>query len=407
MKLVATLAALWCACAPAVAQTQEAPPETRAAALERARALREQSLAAPTRKPLERALIYVEENRVIERLNPPEGFYPALGGVTLGSSWGVGAGYRRRPARGRVVIDTGLTYTFRAYKLARASVTLPRTMGSPIDLRAGVRWYDYTQEDFFGVGPSSLSSDRVSFGLRGVDTSVGAEGRPLGWLVLGGNVGLQTFDTRRGTDSRFPSIEERFDDTTAPGLDRPPDLRYVQGVAGVDTRDQRGNPRGGGLYRFAMGMYRGSQSGAYDFNRIDVTAMQVFPIFDKKRTIAVNVLASKVDPVSGARVPFFLMPTVGGQRSIRGLQDFRYRDAAVLSANAEYRWEAFSGLDLALFADAGQAGPSWTALSIPDYSTAWGLGFRFNTNRRVFLRIDAALGGNSGRRVWIRMAPVF
>ncbi|MGD9906136.1 MAG: BamA/TamA family outer membrane protein [Vicinamibacterales bacterium] len=407
MKLFVAAVVLCCASGPAIAGAQAVEPSTRAEALAQARAQREQHLEPPSRPAIERAMIFVEEHRIIERLNPPEGLYPALGGVTLGSSWGIGAGYRRRPARGRVVLDTGLTYTLRAYKLARASVTLPRAMGSPLDLRAGVRWYDYTQEDFFGIGPASLAEDRISFGLRGVDVSFGAEGRPLPWLVVGGSAGLQTFDVRGGTDPRFPSIEERFDDTTAPGLDRTPDLRFAQAVAGVDTRDQRGNPRGGGLYRAAFGLYRGTQSSDFDFNRIDLNAMQVFPIFDKKRTFAVNVVASKVDPIGEARVPFFLMPTVGGQRSVRGQRDFRFRDAAIVSASAEYRWEAFSGLDLALFADAGQAAPSWTAVTPRAFSTAWGLGFRFNTNRRVFLRIDTALGGNGGRRVWIRMGPVY
>jgi hypothetical protein len=35
------------------------------------------------------------------------------------------------------------------------------------------------------------------------------------------------------------------------------------------------------------------------------------------------------------------------------------------------------------------------------------VGFRFNTNRRVFFRVDVATGGGEGTRIWIRTGPVF
>ena len=153
-------------------------------------------------------------------------------------------------------------------------------------------------------------------------------------------------------------------------------------------------------------MFRDRDSRNYDFNRIDVTAMHVIPIFDKKRGIALHAVASRIDPVGGSRVPFFLMPTVGGADSLRGYREFRFRDAAAVTLNAEYRWEAFSGLDLALFVDAADVGPTWRSLVGAHLKSSWGMGFRFNTNRRVFLRIDVA-GGREGPRIWTALGPVF
>jgi hypothetical protein len=392
--------------APAAAPAQApAAPATRAEALEAIRAERARSLHPETRTRLERLLIYVENNRIIERLNPPQGFYPEIGSLVRGGGLAAGLGYRRRPWQQRLLIDTSAMWSYRNYRTAQLTAGLPAMAGRPVDVTTGVRVFDYPQEDFFGLGRDTRRDDRVSFTLRGRDTFAQVMARRANWFVMRGRLGVQHYDVATGRDPRFPSLEQRFTDATAPGLDAAPTFRYAEAAVGVDTRDQPGNTRGGGLYNLSVGAFR-DRRGAFDFNRIDVKLMQVFPIFDKKRAIAVHAAASRIDPIGTDRVPFFLMPTVGGTDSLRGFRDFRFRDAAALNLNAEYRWEAFSGLDLALFVDAGDVGPTWRSLVGADLKSSWGLGFRFNTNRRVFLRLDVA-GGREGPRLWIATSPVF
>jgi hypothetical protein len=374
--------------------------------LDAARAAREQALHPEQRGRLERLLTYVEDKRVIERLNPPQGLHPVMGSVTRGGGFGIGAGYRRRPLAGRLLIDTSAALTPRGYRTAQLSVGALSMGGRPVDVTAGTRWYDYPQEDFFGLGPDTLEADRVAFTLRGLDTFAQVAARKAGWFVLRGRFGVHRYETARGEDARFPSIEERFTDGTAPGLAEAPTLRYAEAAAGVDTRDQAGNPRSGGLYNVVFGLFSDGQGDRFAFNRIDLTAMHVIPIFDKKRGIALRGVVSHIDPVGASRVPFFLMPTVGGTDSLRGFRDFRFRDNAAITLNAEYRWEAFSGLDLALFLDAADVGPTWGSLVGADLKSSWGLGFRFNTNKRVLLRLDVA-GGREGPRVWAAFGPVF
>lgn len=409
MLRVAAVVVLSLACPAAVrAQTpaDAAPTATRAAALEAARAAREQSLSVGSRTFLERTLFFVEEKRIAQRLNPPQGFYPAAGSFVRGSGFGLGLGYRRRPLAGRLLFDTSAAWTYKGYVSAQVTASAPRLGGMPLDVVAGTRWYDYTQEDFFGVGSLTSRSDRVSFTLQGLDTFAQVMARRAGWLVMRGRLGVHRFDVSAGQDPRFPSVEQTFTDAMAPGLTRAPTLRYAEAGLGIDTRDQPANTRGGGLYNLTFGMFRDGQRDGFDFNRIDIKLLHVIPIFDKKRGIALHAAASRVDPVTSSRVPFFLMPTVGGADSLRGFREFRFRNAAAITLNAEYRWEAFSGLDLALFVDAADVGPNWRALVGADLKSSWGVGFRFNTNRRVFLRVDVA-GGREGPRIWTAMGPVF
>ena len=392
----------------AFAQTDPPPPApaTRADALDAQRAARELALGVEHRNWLERALFFVEDKRVIERLNPPEGFYPNLGSITIGSGFGYGAGYRLRPARGRVLLDASGKMTHRGYKTAQARVAVQPMAGRPVEISTGTVWYDFTQEDYFGLGRATSLADRVSYRLEGLDSYAQLQARKAGWLVVRGRVGLHRMTIDSGTDARFPSVEETFTETSAPGLRDALTLAYAQSSVGVDTRDQVGNTRGGGLYNVSIGMFRDRRDAAFDFNRLDVKAMHVIPIFDKKRGIALHAMASRIDPVGDGRVPFYLMTTVGGSDSIRGFREFRFRDAAAINLNAEYRWEAFSGLDLALFVDAGDVGPTWRSLVGKDLKTSWGGGFRFNTNRRVFLRVDIA-SSREDTRIWVRMGPVF
>jgi hypothetical protein len=67
--------------------------------------------------------------------------------------------------------------------------------------------------------------------------------------------------------------------------------------------------------------------------------------------------------------------------------------------NLEYRWEAFSGLDMAIFGDAGKVASRRRDVNLKDLESDVGFGFRFNTIKSVFLRIDVGFS-HEGARVF-------
>jgi hypothetical protein len=75
--------------------------------------------------------------------------------------------------------------------------------------------------------------------------------------------------------------------------------------------------------------------------------------------------------------------------------------------NAEYRWEAFAGLDMALFFDAGEVRPDWEQIDLQELKTSYGVGFRFNTFRSVFMRLDIGAGGGEGTQIFFKFGPAF
>ena len=114
------------------------------------------------------------------------------------------------------------------------------------------------------------------------------------------------------------------------------------------------------------------------------------------------------DVPSDARLPFYLMRTLGGSHTLRGFDDFRFRDRHLLALQAEYRFEILTALDGAVFYDMGQVAPALEAFRLRDFERDWGVGLRLGSNGGVFLRLDVAFGGEGNApRTWLRFGHVF
>ena len=78
----------------------------------------------------------------------------------------------------------------------------------------------------------------------------------------------------------------------------------------------------------------------------------------------------------------------------------------MIAMNVEYRWEAFSGLDMALFTDWGSVAPRFSDLELGG-EKAYGIGLRFNTYKSVWFRFDVAAGGDEGLRYFLKWSGSF
>jgi hemolysin activation/secretion protein len=101
------------------------------------------------------------------------------------------------------------------------------------------------------------------------------------------------------------------------------------------------------------------------------------------------------------------MPTLGGNDSLRGFRNYRFRGPHAMLLQAEYRFEVWSGLDAALFYDAGKVALQRSDLSFKNLEKDYGFGFRFNTAQGVIMRVDAAFGSRDGNYLHIVFGGVF
>jgi hypothetical protein len=280
-------------------------------------------------------------------------------------------------------------YSTRGYTRVRGGVDARNLGGRFIDANAFGQFFEFPQEDYFGIGMDSVESNRTNYLLEAVETGGAVHWRPSR-LDFGGGVSYFSPRVGSGTDSRFASTEEVFGPATTPGLGTETDFIKVEASAAFDWRDNPSYPHAGGRYEIAVARFDDRDLGQFDFHRVDVHLQHYIPLASRYRVLAFRAIGAFTDAADGRSVPFYLQPTLGGHRDLRGFRESRFRDANTLLLGAEYRWQAWWALDGALFVDAGTVAPSRQDLSLRTMDVSYGVGFRFHSNSALVGRLDLA-----------------
>jgi outer membrane protein assembly factor BamA len=382
-------------------------PATRAETLQRQREEKAQKLAPPAQSRLERTLMDLESGRLFERLlNPAEGLYPKIGNITTGSGFSAGPGYRQPGLfGGHADFSTFAAISLTRYWMIDARLQFPRLANNHVALEVHGQRYDFPKEDFFGLGPDSLRANEVTYGLGNTIFGGSATVRPTTWLNL--SAGVDHLQPTIDATTEEGSLLSVFDPSQAPGvLEQPDYLRYAA-MVDVNMRVPRGNPRRGGRYAVTYHRYDGTASDLFSFNRVEVDLQQYVPLLRDRRVLALRARATMTDADTGAVVPFYYQPTLGGPDDLRGFRHFRFRDRNALLLQAEYRWEIFTAVDGAIFYDAGKVASRREDLDLRGLESDYGIGFRFGTVNGVFLRIEGAFGSSAGAHFIMRFGHVF
>lgn len=380
-------------------------PATRAEALRQTREEKERAVEPYAPNVLEKTLHVLEDGGI--PLLGRDGLYVRLGSLTTGSGFAYGGGYRtQRPFRRHGTLDLWTAGSLQGYWAMEGRATFPQLADGRLHLEGYASRRDYPKEDFFGLGPDSKRVDQSDYLLLTNLFGGRAGVRPASTLFAGGGLEYLQPHVGRGKDESLPSIADRFDETTAPGLSEQPSFIRTFGFFEVDYRQPK-NARKGGWYRVNFSHYDDREQDRYSFNKVDVDLQQFFSLFAERRVFVGRAFASTSDVKDGQQVPFYLMPTLGGQDTLRGFRQYRFRGPHALLLQAEYRWEIWSGFEGALFYDTGKVTERRADLNLRDLERDYGIGFRFNTDNGVVVRVDAGFGSRDGKHLYIVFGGVF
>ena len=389
--------------APGTASAQE--PQTRE---EADRQRREQQVSEVTvyqPNGLERTLDFVEDRAIF--ILDREGFHPKLGSLTTGSGFAYGLGFRDRDLfSNRGALEIWAAGSVKRYWATEARLRFPRLANNHLYLEAWGSHRDYPQENFFGLGPDSNRDDRSDYAIRTNHFGGRAGVRPFEHLLVGG--GLEYLDPRlgEGQNDRYPDVTDLFPPSDVPGVDTDTDFLRTDAFVEVDYREPL-YPKKGGWYRIDFSHFDDRTANQFSFNRIDADVRQFFGFLAGRRVIAARLFVSTSDTEAGQTMPFYFMPTLGGNDTLRGFREYRFRAPHAILTNVEYRWEIWSGFDGAIFYDAGKVADRRGDLNFKDLETDYGIGFRFNTNNGIMFRVDAAFGSPDGNHLHIVVGGVF
>jgi hypothetical protein len=386
---------------PAFAQT----PASRAEALRQQRAEKAASLTPYKPSGLEKA-ITLAEDKALAVLNR-EGFYPRAGSLTTGSGFAFGGGFRNTPVfKHYGTVDLWAATSLKQDWAVEARAVFPELADGHVFAEGWAARREYPREDFFGLGGDARRADHVNFALGQTVIGSRAGVRPVPPIRAGGSLQYRQPTLGPGKDERIRSIESLFDDASAPGLLRQPAFLVTSGFLEVDYR-QPVNARKGGWYRLELSRYDDRDFNAYSFTRLDVDLRQYVPFLAERRVVATRAYISTSEAQSGQAVPFYFMPHLGGNDTLRGFREYRFRGPHALLLQGEYRYEIWSGLDGALFYDAGKVTLNRSDLNLKNLDTDYGFGFRFNTDQGVVVRVDAGFGSSDGKHLYVTFGGVF
>ena len=269
-----------------------------------------------------------------------------------------------------------------------------------------VLYRHYPQEDFFGLGNDSLEENRTNYLMEGMsfDAVGGLRFGPIAGAFV--KAGLLQPDIGPGTDDTSSTTQELFNDTTAPGLDAQPDFFRFATSLFIDYRDVFGNPNRGGMYTATYAHFFDRDQGDFDFRRIAFDLRQYVPLGSEQRILAARFYSSFDDAVDNARIPFYLMQSLGGSDSIRGYSDFRFRDENLFFISAEYRWVPHPLWELAFFYDTGKVFSEMSDFDLSDLKKGYGVGMRLKSTEDVLFRIDVGRS-EEGIHLYFKMNASF
>ena len=207
-------------------------------------------------------------------------------------------------------------------------------------------------------------------------------GEKLRWVTI--RRGSAT--SLRYTQSKYPKLEGINGGAV---IERRLKLTY-------DTRDDEVFPTKG-VYANVFEEIGQSFTHSRTFTRTGLDARTYISFSDKR---FITVLKGEFQLTAGHKVPFFEESTLGGENTLRGFGNYRYRDDGYILFNVEERIRLFklhifgvwSEWEAAPFCDAGRVYSSFRKDFIKEYQFNPGVGFRAIVQPNIVGRVDFGYG---------------
>lgn len=354
-------------------------------------------------------LLMFKDGKYLERFTAGyNGFRAKIGNMVTGGGFAIGPEYYREDLfRGRMSARASAQISTRGFQKYELETKIPNFARRILSFEALATYRNYSSLQYYGTGPDRPKELRANYRLE--DTSIdGILGAQLMRHVkIGGSLGYLWTNVGPGNDKRFVSAEKVFTPAQSPGIDEQSNFLRPGMFAQYDYRDHtQGMAKSGGNYVFQYSWFLDQKLQRYSFRRLDMDLQQYIPFLNKTHVLALRAKTTMTETDRNEAVPFYLQPILGGSDDLRGYRFFRFNDRNMMVMNAEYRWEIFSGLDGAVFADAGKVTPRRGMLNFRDLESSVGMGLRFNARNATFIRIDVA-ASHEGVQVWFKFNDAF
>ena len=169
----------------------------------------------------------------------------------------------------------------------------------------------------------------------------------------------------------------------------------------LDTRDNSFYPTTGRNTQSRVDWYRRSFGGDFNYQLFDAEYNQYFQ-HGRKNVIAARIYMR----YASGGAPFYALSTFGGT-DLRGYDSDRYRDQALLAAQAEWRYTLSHRWAVVAFGGVGNVAPSFSKIGDAGlWSAGAGLRLRIAKDNPVNFRLDWAQG-RDGSALYLSVGEAF
>jgi outer membrane protein assembly factor BamA len=285
----------------------------------------------------------------------------SLDGDGTGSGFGPVVTLYHKDLLGRGIdVEVPLLYTYARYQLYKFDASMPvlrENFAGNLRFDIGSVYRDRAHDDFFGIGNEEPNFNDVQYRLvsreayAGLGYSAGEKWKAsvrLGYR----NVGIT--DPIAGGRS----AQTVFSETSLPGLFTGAALRYLAFGVVRDTAVRDRYTYSGGRDELMISVNQAAGKGGFSYQKYGFHTEHFIPLTpDGRKVIAIRGLIETAQPSNGSQVPFFEMPMLGSFSTIRGFENFRFRDQSAVAGTLEYRYRIWPRMDFGLFVDTGQVMP--------------------------------------------------
>ena len=326
----------------------------------------------------------------------------ATGGVDAGEGFSLGPAITLKNNRDSLRFFVSATGSTAGSYAMRTGIVLPGAMTRQLRFSVEAAHSNSPRLEFYGSGESSQKGDRTNY--RREDTSVTAS---LRWTPhhrrwsAGLLSGPLFVNVGHGTWRGIAPTEVRFSPEQAPGVDVQTNFLNTTLYGSLDFLDLAGDPRSGSRVSASYSHFSDMKNAGYSFGVIAAAAEHHFSFLNKKRVLSLRGRSEITAHAANQQVPFYMQPTLGGPSDLSGFRRNRFSGKNLLALATEYRWEVGTGVDMALFADAGKVFDRAGDIRPKSLEKSAGFGIRVRSREAVVFRIDTGFS-REGFQTWVR-----
>jgi outer membrane protein assembly factor BamA len=274
-----------------------------------------------------------------------------------------------------ISVEVPLLYTYSQYQVYQFKASTPLASqtfvdGLNFDLEAG--YISRARDNFFGIGndtplpPEERQLRTVTRGTSAGFTAKLSDNWTSGLHFIYRNVGVTKPTTGHSAQGLFTSA-------STPGLFGATIASAVFSI-GHDNEVVDNYAFKGGSDLFEVSFNRSPGGGEFTYWRYRFDSQHFFWLTDDgRKVIAARGMAETNHTPVGRLVPWFDMPFLAADQTLRGFDSFRFRDKSALALSLEYRYRIWPALDWGLFIDEGQVAPQLGDMALNCFHTGYGV----------------------------------